>query len=211
MQSIALFGGAFDPVHNGHLQTSLRIQDHFHFDSYRFLPCKTPSIKSATIANSLQRTEMLRRAIQPYPQFTLDLREINRETPSYMVHTLESLRSEHKRDSLTLIIGYDAFLSLPQWYQWEQIIKCANLMVINRNQFSEVPMPDLIQRFLLKHQCTQKQELLSTQSRLIYLFNAGDYPISSTEIRNQLKNNEDIEGKVPTEVYQYIKTQGLYR
>lgn len=121
MYSIAIFGGSFDPIHNGHLQTSLAIQKYFNFDSYIFLPCKTPTLKPATVANSEQRIEMILRAINRYKQnFKLDLREIERTTPSYMVETLESFRAESPEASITLIIGYDAFISLSQWHQWQK-------------------------------------------------------------------------------------------
>lgn len=170
MHSIAIFGGTFDPIHNGHLQTSKFIQTHIKFDSYIFLPCKTPTIKPPTLANNEQRVEMLKLAIKEVPDFKLDLREIERDTPSYMVETLESFRLEYPKSSITLIIGYDAFLSLPRWYQWEKIITLANLLVINRNEFARQAVPKTMQEFLEKYQTKSKAELLNMQAgRVFYL------------------------------------------
>ncbi|KTD06621.1 nicotinate-nucleotide adenylyltransferase NadD [Legionella gratiana] len=212
MYSIAIFGGAFDPIHNGHLQTSLTLQEHFKFDAYIFLPCKTPTIKPATVATSKQRIEMIRRAIKNRNQnFKLDLREIERTTPSYMVETLESFRAEYPSASITLIIGYDAFLSLFKWHQWQKIITLAHLIVINRSEFAKQAIPEVMQQFLKKHQNENKTELLDTQSGCVFLFNAGNYEISSTSLRAEIKKGADVRKKLPYSVYKYIKHLGLYQ
>ncbi len=211
MHSIAILGGTFDPVHNGHIQTSLAIQSNFNFDTYYFLPCKIPSIKPPTCANTQQRIEMLQLAIKNHPDFKLDLREIKRDSPSYMVETLASFREEKKHAAITLIMGYDAFLSLPQWHQWERIIELANLLVINRTQFSDYSIPEAIKKLLIEHKTENKTELLDKPAGAIYLFDAGNYEISSTHIRKELKKNKSVETKLPKEVYEYIKRQALYR
>jgi nicotinate-nucleotide adenylyltransferase len=154
---------------------------------------------------------MLQLAIQNHPDFKLDLREIKRDSPSYMVETLESFRNENEHAAITLIMGYDAFLSLPQWHQWEKIIALANLLIINRNQFSPYPVPESISKLLMQHKTEIKTELLTKPAGAIYLFNAGNYEISSTHIRKELKNNTPVETKLPKEVYEYIKLQALYQ
>ncbi|KTD67418.1 MULTISPECIES: nicotinate-nucleotide adenylyltransferase [Legionella] len=211
MHSIAIFGGTFDPIHNGHLQTSITIQTHFKFDSYIFLPCKTPTIKPPTLASNEQRVEMVKLAIKNIPDFKIDLREIERNTPSYMAETLKSFRMEYPNSSITLIIGYDAFLSLPQWYQWEKIITLANLLVINRDEFHNHSLPETMNNFLEKYKIKSKIELLSTQAGCIFLFNAGTYEISSTSVREEIKKGADVKNKLPYIVYEYIKSQGLYQ
>ncbi|CEG56697.1 nicotinate-nucleotide adenylyltransferase [Legionella fallonii] len=211
MHTIAIFGGTFDPVHYGHIQTSLSIQSHFSFDSYFFLPCKTPTLKPPTLANNQQRIEMLQLAIQPYPQFKLDLREIKRDSPSYMVETLSSFRAENKDASITLILGFDAFLSLTQWHQWEKIIQLANLLIINRKLFATIPVAKPIRELLIKHETKIKDALQTQKAGAIHLFDAGNYEISSTDIRRALSTNKQAETMLPKEVYQYIKQQGLYQ
>ena len=211
MRSIAIFGGTFDPVHNGHILTSLSIQSYFNFDFYYFLPCKIPTLKPPTSASSQQRIAMLKLAIKNYNDFNLDLREIKRDSPSFMVETLESLRKENEKDSIILIMGYDAFLSLPQWNQWEKIIKLANLLVINRPQFATCPVPESIKNLLTRYKTELKNDLLSKQFGAIYLYNAGNYDISSSALREELKKNKVSETHLPKEVYEYIKQWGLYQ
>ncbi|PWY56255.1 nicotinic acid mononucleotide adenylyltransferase [Legionella qingyii] len=211
MHSIAIFGGTFDPIHNGHLQASITIQNYFKFDSYIFLPCKIPTIKPPSLANNAQRIEMINLAIKDIPDFKLDLREIKRDTPSYMVETLLSFRLEYPNASITLIIGHDAFLSLPHWYQWEKIITLANLLVINRVEFADQPTPEIMRKFLKKHQSKSKKELLRTQAGIVFLFDAGHYEISSTSIREEIKKGAEVKNKLPYAIYEYIKSQELYR
>lgn len=187
MHSIAIFGGTFDPVHNGHIKTSINIQAHVHFDRYCFLPCKVPIIKAPTIASTTQRIDMLQLAIKDSPLFQIDLREINRETPSYMVDTLDSFRKEFPNASISLILGYDAFLSLPKWHEWEKIISLSHLFVINRAAFSSCIIPESIIKLLQLHKNTDINELKTHSSGFIYEFDAGSYDLSSTALRAELK------------------------
>lgn len=210
MRSIAIFGGTFDPIHNGHLQTSLNIQNYFKFDSYIFLPCKVPTIKPPAVANNQQRIKMIELAITNYPNFKIDLREIERDTPSYMVETLESFRAEFPNAAITLIIGYDSFISLSSWHQWEKLITLANILVIERNEFIGLEIPQIMQSFLATYQSKNKATILQQTSGAVFLFDAGNYEISSTKIREELKQKTDLSSKLPKDVYQYIKDEGLY-
>lgn len=210
MRSIALFGGTFDPIHNGHIETSCRIQATFHFDTYYFLPCKIPALKAAAHASSQQRIDMLQLAIPESQHFAVDAREIYRSTPSYTVDTLESFREENEEASISLILGYDAFLSLPQWHEWEKIITLANILVINRNEFAKLPIPEDLEELLKTHQSLRKSKLLTTRSGVIVRFDAGHYEESSTGIREELSANHNVNHLIPQPVLDYITEQGLY-
>jgi nicotinate-nucleotide adenylyltransferase len=210
MHSIAIFGGTFDPIHNGHLQTSLNIQAHFQFDAYVFLPCKIPTIKPPAFANNQHRVKMIELAIKDYPSLKIDLREIERDTPSYMVETLESFRLEFPEAAITLIIGYDSFISLTHWYQWEKLITLTNILVINRDEFAKQETPEVMQNFLKTHQSNDQNAILKHQAGTLFLFDAVHYVISSTAIREEIRLKKDVNLKLPREVYQYIKDEGLY-
>ncbi len=211
MHNLAIFGGTFDPIHNGHLHCSKTLSDYFHFNAYYFLPCKSPVHKGTTSVSNQQRIEMLQLALKPYPEFSIDLREMNRSTPSYMVDTLKSIRSEHPCSSISLIIGYDAFLNLEQWYQWQNLLQLAHLIVINRHLEAYQPPSPGLRKLLKQHQALNHADLKNSTSGLIYQFDAGDYPISSTALRHALKTNKDVSRELPQEVYQYINSLGLYQ
>lgn len=211
MYSLAIFGGTFDPVHNGHIQTGITIQNNFHFDSFCYLPCKIPALKPPAHANNEQRIEMLQLALKNRPDFSVDLREIKRNSPSYMVETLKSFRKEHQNASITLILGYDSFISLPQWHQWTQILTLANILVINRNHFKQTAIPEELNPFMIQHRNDSKDALLNTKAGTICFFDAGNYPISSTDLRNKLRNKQDVANALPQSVYEYIKQWALYQ
>lgn len=211
MISIAIFGGTFDPVHLGHIQTSLAIQAHCDFDKYYFLPCKMPVHKEPSLATNQHRIAMLERALKELPQFAIDLREIERNSPSYMVETLTSIRQQYPDAALTLIMGYDAFCSLPLWFEWQQLIKLAHLLIINREQSEHVALPHELKQLLKHHETQDKKDLINNHSGFIYLFNAGDYAISSTRIRRELKQQQQVTQMLPAAVYSYIKKWNLYQ
>lgn len=211
MQNLILFGGTFDPPHLGHLNTALAVQNHFHFERFIVLPCKLPVLKKASTASSEQRVHMLKLTFQPYPEFEIDLREIHRETPSFMVDTLQSLRNELGSEiPITLLLGRDAFLQLPQWYKWEKILELCNLLVIQRACTEEVAISGQLSTLVKQHEVTDKSELLKQPFGKIYQYNAGEYPISSSELRQKIARDEDVAPYLPEGVYQYIKNQTLY-
>lgn len=212
MQSLIIYGGSFDPIHQGHLQTALNVQNTFHFNRFVFLPCKMPVLKAPSVASTRQRIEMLQVALAPYPDFSIDLREINRETPSFMVETLESFRRERSEEcSISLLMGMDAFIQLPRWHRWENLLDLANLLVMSRTVIGIQKLPDLLTSLLQSCEIKNPQELLHSSQGKILFFDAGDYPISSTELRKKMAAGEDVHPLLPPDVYRYIKAQGLYQ
>ncbi|MCP0913302.1 nicotinate-nucleotide adenylyltransferase [Legionella sp. 27cVA30] len=212
MHNIIIYGGSFDPIHNGHLKTALQVQNEFNFESFIFLPCKIPLLKEATKASAKQRMQMLQQAVFPYPAFKIDLREIEREGPSYMVETLKSFRKEcGECTAINLLVGMDTFLQLPQWYQWQKIIGLANILVMERPTDTIENSPDALKKVLQKHQTLNKKDLLNCAAGKIYLYNAGFYPVSSSWLREQIKKGNDVSSYLPGGIAEYIKAQGLYQ
>lgn len=211
MHNLIVYGGSFDPLHLGHLNTALAVQNEFQFERFLFLPCKTPVLKEASVASTEQRVEMLKRALGPHPDFEIDLREIKRNTPSFMVNTLESLREEFGVDTaITLLIGMDAFIQLPQWYNWGKILQLSHLLVIKRPTITENQIPAILQKLLSTHETSKKNDLLTKSYGKILRYDAGEYDISSTWLREQIKQGKNIKDCLPEAVYRYIKEHDLY-
>ena len=211
MHNLILFGGSFDPPHLGHLNTALAVQNHIHFERFIFLPCKTPVLKAATTASCQQRIQMLKLALEPYPTFEIDQREIQRETPSFMVDTLKSFRDDlGEQVSITLLLGMDAFQQLPQWPNWQTILDLCHLLVIKRADIDKELMPVQLKALLKTHEVTDNAELLNYPCGKIYQYNAGEYAISSSFLRQKIIESEDIQHYVPDAVYQYINKIKLY-
>ncbi|MBN9229769.1 MAG: nicotinate-nucleotide adenylyltransferase [Legionella sp.] len=210
MHKIALFGGTFDPIHNGHIKTSLSIQHSFHFDEYYFIPCKNQVLKPEARASNQQRIQMLNLAVNFYPQFSIDLCEMERDSPSYTLNTLTHMRQQWPDAAITLILGYDSFLSLPQWYHWQELITLANILVINRDNYRLIPLSKPLEDFLQQYQTLNKEDFLSHTLGAVYFFNAGNYQVSSSEIRKKISEHVDVSTLLPENVYQFIKDEGLY-
>jgi nicotinate-nucleotide adenylyltransferase len=211
VSSLAIYGGTFDPPHNGHLNTAIAIQNYFHFERFLFLPCKVPVLKEAALATTEERLHMLQLALSDFKTFTIDPREIERETPSYMVDTLRSYREEWgEKLSITLCMGLDTFKQLHLWHEWQAIISLCHLLIMKRPSVDENTLPLPLKKLLSK-QVKDKKLLLNSPSGKLFYFDAGQYPISSTALREQLIQGKDVSAYIPANVYSYIKKQALYR
>lgn len=212
MHNLAIYGGTFDPVHKAHISTASKIQDFFHFDAFYFLPCKDPLIKPPSRASAKQRCAMLELAIEDYPEFQSDLREVKRASPSYMAETLQSYRTENPFAAITLIIGQDAFLSLPKWYAWQKLMGLANILVMERpGENLAKALPQELQLLLDKHQTFHYEDILHSPFGKIIRFNAGNFDLSSTAIRKKIASGESVEADLSARVLAYIKNFGLYQ
>jgi len=119
---MGIFGGTFDPIHYGHLRTAFEMLQALRFDEVRFMPCGNPPHRAAPVAAADLRLDMVSVATEAQHGFVVDDRELQRDGPSYSVDTLSALRSEFPLRPIGLIIGMDAFLSLPKWYHWRKIL-----------------------------------------------------------------------------------------
>lgn len=214
LHNILLYGGTFDPIHNGHLQTALQVQQAFHFEKFLFLPCPVPLLKNKAGANPKDRLNMLELALSAYSptfHFGIDLSELNRKAPTYMIETLSLMREAQKATlSLTLLIGKDVFHQLPQWHRWENLLNYCHLLVIDRPGISDKERPAVLEPYLLAHQTRNKSDLFHKEYGLIYLYQAGLYPFSSTQIREAVKKGHALTALVPKTVEDYIRNKSLY-
>lgn len=210
LHNMVIYGGTFDPVHNGHVNTAINIQHHFNYERFIFLPCKTPVLKTM-FASTAQRVKMLELALANYGNnFIIDHTEINSPTPSYMVETLQQFRHKYGQEiALSLIIGSDHLIQLPKWYEWQKLIKLCHLVVINRH-IGKFSMPKVIKELVKQHQTYTAKAILELNCGLIYKFDAGFYPFSSTEIRKQIAHRQFPVDALPLTVLEYIQANKIY-
>ncbi len=175
MHNLIIYGGTFDPPHNGHLNTAINVQDHFNFDRFIFLPCKTPLLKNYAAATPAQRLAMLELALDlqnKTKHFGIDLAEIKRDTPSYMVESLHHFRQQYgERIAITLLLGADTFSQLPHWHDWQKLLTLANLLVIKRAGFSE-QYSNAIKELLMRHETTDAKAITRQAHGFIYRYDA---------------------------------------
>ncbi|MDF2868366.1 MAG: nicotinate-nucleotide adenylyltransferase [Gammaproteobacteria bacterium] len=209
-KAIGIFGGTFDPIHFGHLRTALELYERLPLQEVRFLPCQQPVHKSATGADVNNRLAMLKLAIANQPGFTLDTRELERSSPSYMYETLTSIRNEVGNTPLCLICSMDAFINFTSWYRWEAIPELAHLVVATRANHAK-PLSSLLDSFFASRTIHDPQSLLTQAAGYLLFIETTPLTISSTAIRQIIKNNLSPSYLLPEKVETYIEKQHLYK
>ena len=194
---IGVLGGTFDPVHFGHLRPALEVMQTIGLEQVRFLPNRIPPHRETPWLNVENRLELLKVAIGDQPGFELDERELQREGRSYMVDTLESLRTDFPSHPICLILGMDAFLGIKQWHQWQRIPELCHLVVTTRPGFEM--SGDFIQQ-LPATLVTKSSSLFEVVAGRILLQSVTQLDISASHIRAMLAKGQSVRYLLPDEV-----------
>lgn len=206
---IGLFGGTFDPIHYGHLRTAFELLEAIGFAELRFLPAGNPPHRDQTHADAATRLALVHAAIEGEPRFMLDDRELRREGPSYSVDTLLDIRAEHAHRSLCLIVGMDAFLSLPQWHQWREILQLAHLVVAHRPGW-RAPATGTLGELLSERGTHRADDLHEARAGRVYVRAVTQLEISSSAIRELVQAGRDPRYLVPDPVCRLLAGSGCY-
>lgn len=203
---IGIFGGTFDPIHNGHLHLVLACLKELSLDEVKLIPLNIPAHRDLPQSNNTHRLSMLKLAIKEYKTLNVDTRELDQEQTSYTVNTLRSLRNEFPDEALYLIVGADAFAKFDTWKDWQEIIGLANIVIAKRPEHVIQPSEELenwVQN--LKDKPCQQGGLYGT----LYEIQTDMLAISSTTIRQQI-SQDGTSNKLPAKVLDYILTHNLY-
>jgi nicotinate-nucleotide adenylyltransferase len=206
--AIGILGGTFDPVHDGHLYIAQAVLTHLPIKTIRFIPCYQPVHRLAPTTSVEDRLAMLQLALKDKPGFTLDLREIERKGPSYMVDTLASLRQDYPDSPLCLILGSDAYQNISSWKHWQELLDYAHFVVINRN---ETCGSKPLEPYLLARVSSDPARITQQCQGQIFSLPVTPCPISATKIRHDIQNGLNIDALVPKVVADYIYEHHLYK
>ena len=210
MRPIGVFGGTFDPVHYGHLRSAFEMLQALDFEEVRFIPCSDPPHRGVTYATAAQRYRLVEVAIAGQPGLVADDRELKRDGPSYTVDTLATLRTEFPNRSLGLIVGMDAFLGLPDWHRWDEILDQAHIVVAHRPGWKA---PDIgVLGALISDRGTHRvDDLHTTTHGRIHIHAVTQLEIASTEIRDLIAAGRDPRFLMPDAVRDEILGLGIYK
>lgn len=207
---IGIFGGTFDPVHYGHLKTVEHVLEKLNLEQVRLVPLGQAVHREQPIASAQQRIAMLRAAIADNQKLHVDDRETLKAGGSYSVETLASIKREMPDKTLCLIVGSDAFAGFSSWYQPETILSLAHIIVMQR--------PETIFKAGLETEHLLHDHVVADIHALTEKDNGGilfqDVPqlaISSTQIRQMVKNNEALTEVTPLAVAELIRQWDLYK
>jgi nicotinate-nucleotide adenylyltransferase len=219
---IGLFGGTFNPIHLGHLRTALEVKETFSLDRIYLIPSAIPPHKTTVgVADAKDRFEMIRLAISDYEEFVVSDVELDRPGPSYSIDTVHYFQSEFSENTeLFLIMGLDAFLEIDTWKAYQELFDLVPSIVMNRPEEMEINegrAQDLLDNFLKAKIsddysfCRSKNRYGHETKQPVFLATVTLLDISSSKIRQNIKQGKSIQFLVPERVARYIETKGLYR
>jgi nicotinate-nucleotide adenylyltransferase len=188
---VGIFGGTFDPIHNGHLITAVAVKELRNLDKIIFIPSFIAPHKIDRLSSSPEhRIEMLKRAIKGIHYFDYSDFEIKKEGVSYTIDTLKFLQNKYA--DIELIIGYDNLLEFSTWKDPDEILKMIKLVVLKRKVQNDP---------IVKDKFYYASEIIETPT----------IEISATAIRERVGNNLPINFLVPDAVMEYINYFNLYK
>ena len=195
---IAIFGGSFNPIHLGHIKLVKTAIETADLDKVLLIPTGiTPHKSNSEMMSAKDRLEMCKIASLSYDNIEVSSIEIEREGKSYTYQTLNSLKEIYPNDEFFIIMGSDMYLSLHTWKNAKLFLNNLNVVTDLRNS------ADIME---IEKQC----ELLKKYGAKSYIINHSVMDVSSTEIRERLKNNFDVSEFLDSKVLEYIKTHHLY-
>ena len=130
---IGVFGGSFDPIHKGHIESLKSVTEKLSLSKVLIIPNKVSPLKDLSVASSLEKIKMLEIAFKDFKEIEIEDYELKKEGPSFMIETLQYLEKKlGKKKHFLLIIGEDSFQSFHRWKNYQHIIKMTSLLVMNR-------------------------------------------------------------------------------
>ncbi len=201
MNKLGLFGGSFDPIHNGHLHIARAFADELALDSVIFLPAGDPYHKNATSASAAQRLAMVEAAIEGDSRFAASDVDMARDGATYSVDTVQIFRQHFADAELWWLMGMDSLLQLHTWKNWRTFARLTHIAVAARAGQSLNHAPRELQDWL--------GEALHNGS--LKILSAPLWDVSSSEIRRRVKTGESVDDCVPAGVARLMGEWGVYQ
>ena len=187
---VGIFGGSFNPIHNAHIALARTICRQMALDEVWFLISPhNPLKESSTLLGEEARLDMARLALEEYPELIASDYEFGLERPSFTWNTLTHLRRDYPEHQFSLIIGGDNWDVFPQWSHHEDIIRSFRIIVYPREG---------------SHIDT------ATLPGSVTLADTPEINITSTMIRQMIREGRDISQYVPAAVMKKIREEGYY-
>jgi nicotinate-nucleotide adenylyltransferase len=207
---IGIFGGTFDPVHMGHLRVAEEVRESFSLERIVFVPVLMPPHKrDYRIAEADDRLHMLRAGTRGNRFFQTSETEIRRGGVSYTIDTLKGF--EKRFGEVYFLIGIDAFSEIDTWHAYRELFRHAHFIVMTRPTRNQSSLLNLLPRDIRDEvRVLDENTLEHTSGKRIYLRGITQLDISSTKIKELLKNGRSVRYLVPGPVEKYIHQRGLY-
>jgi len=224
---IAFYGGSFDPPHNGHLTIARRLTKLFALDEFVFIPAfHAPHKKDKKPTSAFHRFAMLSLATNDKPKMRVSKTELDAPEKPYTYETQTKLKRKLKGAEIFFVIGADSWQEINTWREWERVLTITNIIVVTRPG-SEISFSHVTERIGkkivdLRKETTQplknserrianSQQQTKTKDQKIYITDAVNLDVSSTEIRQRIHAREnDWSELLPRAVAKYIEKYEIY-
>jgi len=191
-KKLGVLGGTFDPIHMGHLVLAEQAREQFQLEQVIFIPSASPPHKTEQeLSLAIHRFEMTKLSLEGNRYFSVSDIELKRKGLSYTVETLRELKGLYKDSEIYFLTGSDVLDEITTWRDPEEIYKLAKIVIAVRPGFNKFDPEDHF-----------------AQKSIIAKITGVD--ISSTQIREKVRNGESIKYLVPSKVEEYIKKKNLY-
>lgn len=199
--AIGLFGGTFNPIHNGHLHIARAFADELTLDSVIFLPAGAPYHKNQPQTAAHHRLAMIQAAIADESRFAVSDIDMVRDGATYTIDTISIFRQHFPQAQLWWLLGMDSLMQLHTWKNWQTLVRQTNIAVASR------------QGILLQYASSPLHAWLgeALQQGSLKILTAAEYAISSSQLRQVLSDGQTMQAYLPNAVVDYIQEHRLYR
>ena len=205
---LGLLGGAFDPVHIGHLRSAIAVREELQLERVDFIPAAQSPLKGGAALTAEHRLAMLQLAVRDLPGLDVDARELERPGPSYTVDTLKALRAEYgAARPLLWIVGSDILTTLSQWSRWRELLDHAHLVVMARPGASDPE--DEVKKWIESHRIEGNLAVTQPAGGVV-LVRQPLLDIASSQIRALIAEGRDTRFLMPDAVMEYIERHTLF-
>lgn len=209
---VVLYGGTFDPVHNGHLAIA-RAAAQVLGSAVYLMPAADPPHRPAPGASAQQRAHMLDLAVAGEPDLRVDRRELGRDGPSYTVKTLRELRSADPQVPVALLVGADSFIGLPAWREWRALFTLAHFVIADRpgDAWRPETLPEALAVQTGDRWTDDPADLSARPAGRLLALGQPLHEASATDVRGRIAAGRPWRHLVPATVAGHIQAHGLYR
>ena len=216
---IGIYGGAFNPVHYGHLRTAEDTYELLSLDKVIFMPSGRTPFDKPDLISAAHRYQMVKKAVRGSRHFSVSDIEVKTRGRSYTVDTIKKLHKAHAGSELYFILGIDAFLDVPAWKEPDRLMELAHLIIISRPgyTFADLRNSPFLRDISLKTLRQVDSEIMPSYSFAIsrkrrgILCRVTEMNISATLIRDRIKSGHSVRYLLPDSVKSYIISNNLYR
>ena len=209
---VGIFGGSFNPIHFGHLRAAEEVREMLKLDLVYFVPASSPPHKpEGELAPAEHRLQMVRLATKGNRHFMVSDAEIRRAGRSYTIDTAKHFTATLRHQAqIFILMGSDQFLELETWKECDELVKLCSVAVHTRLRDGEMA-PRVSLAALNRFGYSREQDhYVNPGGQTLSFVQTTFLPISATQIREKLQNNESINYLLPGDVVDYIRRHALY-